>query len=132
MTLHFKIQNQEHVIAVVKVYILIPFNLPHWISNSPTMTVPTHPNPKANNVLGSRPFSYVNPLPTDQMITSQDIIFNCANLPPSPPCARTGSLTPPPPHLPTSPQPILINFSFSPTLLWGFSCSSTLLTPSPL
>ena len=103
----------------------------HWISNSPTMIVPTHPNPKANNFLGSHPFSYVNPLPTDQMITSQNIIFNRANLPPSPPsCALTRSLTPPLPTCPPPPSQFLLTFHF-PRLYFGDFLAPQPYSPHP-
>lgn len=47
--------------------------------------VPAHPDPEDNYLLGSRPSPYVNPLPTDQASSSQDIISYPCQSPAEPP-----------------------------------------------
>lgn len=101
-----------------------------WLSRN--AIAPTHPDPKTKDAFGLSPHPYVNPLPTDQVSTSQHILSKVLVSHWAPLLSLDQIANMAAPHLPTSPQPILINFSFSLTLERRFSSSSNLLTPSPL
>lgn len=121
-----------HVVSYLLMSHLVDVADTHLCDFQGKRVYPLTLTPKPADAFGLCPYPYVNPLPTDQVSTSQHILSKVLVSHRTPLLSLDQIANMAAPHLPTSPQPIPINFSFSLTLERRFSSSSNLLTPSPL